>query len=441
MVVTTKERVDVGPERIVDNAQVEISSSQKEQLTESIFCRRAYKSTQEFQAAITRNEHILQRARAMSEEHVVWESLINLGIAWASHRFTKAGNYFQEASTLARNFQAPATFAYSLNQLGNWLTEAERPLEGIRLHQHALTLYQDVKDQHGIAMALFGLGNAFAALGRVNQAALYYRQGSVSFRAVNDRVGLILTLSMRSACGTQYWSHITRGASQDLAQRVLEGEEALFSAQEIGWRSGEALAFINLGLALSFSGQYGRALKDVHSGLQIATEIEYPDWQTLANLVLGAILLDLLSLDRGALPLVWRFHVQLRQINRQQRKYRQCDRHYVEARRLVDRLANTISDSDLRENFLCRAGGMITGPSEMRGDRRAFGGLTKREYEVSTLIALRQSNQEMADQLGVGKHYVEKHFASILAKLGLNSRAQVAAWVMNRQLANSSKRR
>lgn len=147
------------------------------------------------------------------------------------------------------------------------------------------------------------------------------------------------------------------------------------------------------------------------------------------------------AIDQGALPLVWRFHVQLGQMKRQQRKYRQSDRHYVEARRLVDRLANTISDPSLRENFLGRAGGMIPEPSPTRAARHAFGGLTKREFEVSTLIALRQSNQDIADQLGVAKHYIDKYFESILAKLGLNSRAQIAEWVMYRQVADNFKRR
>jgi len=49
------------------------------------------------------------------------------------------------------------------------------------------------------------------------------------------------------------------------------------------------------------------------------------------------------------------------------------------------------------------------------------------------------TEEEIADQLGVGKPYIEKYFDNILAKLGLNSRAQVAAWVINGQVLNIQK--
>jgi len=58
--------------------------------------------------------------------------------------------------------------------------------------------------------------------------------------------------------------------------------------------------------------------------------------------------------------------------------------------------------------------------------------LTKRELEVATLIARGHSNREIALQLVIAISTAERHVANILAKLDLNSRTQIVAWVLKR---------
>ncbi|RFU41339.1 LuxR family transcriptional regulator, partial [Actinomadura logoneensis] len=55
--------------------------------------------------------------------------------------------------------------------------------------------------------------------------------------------------------------------------------------------------------------------------------------------------------------------------------------------------------------------------------------LTGREREVAVLIARGLSNREIADRLAVARRTVDTAVEHILAKLGLTSRAQIAAWV------------
>jgi DNA-binding CsgD family transcriptional regulator len=55
-------------------------------------------------------------------------------------------------------------------------------------------------------------------------------------------------------------------------------------------------------------------------------------------------------------------------------------------------------------------------------------GLTRREREVARLLAAGRSNREIADTLVITEGTVEVHVKHILSKLGLRSRAQVAAW-------------
>ncbi len=58
----------------------------------------------------------------------------------------------------------------------------------------------------------------------------------------------------------------------------------------------------------------------------------------------------------------------------------------------------------------------------------APGGLTPREREIVALIAAGHSNKAIAEELVISPATAARHVANILAKLGFNSRAQVAAW-------------
>ena len=60
-------------------------------------------------------------------------------------------------------------------------------------------------------------------------------------------------------------------------------------------------------------------------------------------------------------------------------------------------------------------------------DRAGAGLLAKREAEVARLVADGLSNKEIGARLFISEHTVDSHVRSILNKLGVNSRAQIAA--------------
>ncbi len=76
-----------------------------------------------------------------------------------------------------------------------------------------------------------------------------------------------------------------------------------------------------------------------------------------------------------------------------------------------------------------RPGGLATQAAE---DATAASGLTAREQEIALLIARGLSNRGIAEELFISPATAARHVANILGKLGLNSRAQVAAWVVSR---------
>ncbi|MEV4295967.1 helix-turn-helix transcriptional regulator [Microbispora rosea] len=61
-----------------------------------------------------------------------------------------------------------------------------------------------------------------------------------------------------------------------------------------------------------------------------------------------------------------------------------------------------------------------------RGGRRDAGALSQREREVARLVALGRTNREIADVLFLSTRTVETHVATVLRKLGVRSRTQIA---------------
>ena len=61
------------------------------------------------------------------------------------------------------------------------------------------------------------------------------------------------------------------------------------------------------------------------------------------------------------------------------------------------------------------------------------GMLTPRERQVVELVASGRSNKAIAEELFISPATAARHVANILAKLGFNSRAQIAAWAADRQ--------
>ena len=63
--------------------------------------------------------------------------------------------------------------------------------------------------------------------------------------------------------------------------------------------------------------------------------------------------------------------------------------------------------------------------------------LTPREREVAALLLRGMSNRQIAEDLVITERTAETHVCRILSKLGLDSRAQIAAWVIDNGLLES----
>src|SRR5262249_54425801 len=63
------------------------------------------------------------------------------------------------------------------------------------------------------------------------------------------------------------------------------------------------------------------------------------------------------------------------------------------------------------------------------GTAAAAGLLAKREADVARLVAEGLTNKQIGARLFISERTVDSHVRSILNKLGVNSRAQIAAWI------------
>jgi DNA-binding CsgD family transcriptional regulator/Flp pilus assembly protein TadD len=137
---------------------------------------------------------------------------------------------------------------------------------------------------------------------------------------------------------------------------------------------------------------------------------------------------------------LWRIYLVLGKIYLAASRTKQAEEIFTTAREQIKVLAATIGDEDLRENFLHRATAMIPATQSLTSRQAAkqeFGGLTRRERQVAAVVAQGLSNQEIADELVVSVKTVEAHVTRILSKLGFSSRAQIAAWAVDRGLASA----
>jgi DNA-binding NarL/FixJ family response regulator len=140
---------------------------------------------------------------------------------------------------------------------------------------------------------------------------------------------------------------------------------------------------------------------------------------------------------KDILAMLWRAQASLARFYQSQRRRDEAEAVSAEAHAVISTLAASIPDASLRDNFAQRATAHLPAlppPTPLRAAKQAAAGLTAREREVATLIAQGKSNRAIADALVLSERTVAKHVENVMSKLGFSSRAQVAAWAVEKGL-------
>ncbi len=201
----------------------------------------------------------------------------------------------QAYETLGDFEQAQSDYKQALNIAQN----AHDGVEALRYHREALTIFQELHDQHGIAEALDLLGMTSYLGGDLVQGTAYYEQAIALFRELDDRHGLTSSLATLALRGPTYQTDAMVSAATSLAEVIQDTEKALQIAREIDQRPAEAYALFQLALCLGSQGEYTHAFESAQRSLEIAEEIEHQQWQTAAHTILGGMYSGLLVLPQA----------------------------------------------------------------------------------------------------------------------------------------------
>jgi class 3 adenylate cyclase/tetratricopeptide (TPR) repeat protein len=258
-----------------------------------------YETLGDFDSALADLLKALSLARRSTNRQSELQTLLDLGMLWASRDYAQTGEYFQKALELARSLGDSRSLAHSLNRVGNWYLNIDQPYQAVDYHSEALAIFESLEDQGGIAETLDLLGMSTGIGGDAFLAERYFRRAIALFRELDDRKGLASSLSNLIFRGPLLESDVVLHSSNHLSDTLGSCEEAIEIARSIYWRPGEAYGFLTLSQNLEAMGEYNRAFTAVRQGLQIAREINHRQWLTFGTSILGVIYMNVYALDIG----------------------------------------------------------------------------------------------------------------------------------------------
>jgi predicted ATPase/DNA-binding CsgD family transcriptional regulator len=371
------------------------------------------------------------------------EAEIGLRLAVALRLFWFMRGYLSEgrerlAQILAIANSSPGTRAKALDCAGFLARYQGDYAAAALLIRESLALRRSLGHSQGIADALSNLGYVSLHQGDYAAARAMYEESLGLYSALNNQQG-------RADC----LSHLGAAAfyQGDYAAARQLHEQALAIWRALGDVEGVAYALYNLGDVLLAEAEHATAAPRYTESLRAAMELEWP-WG-IASAVEGAAgLAAFHARPRAALWLAG-FAAKLRAtiaIPLAPARAQVLAQRLEPAQKALSEPARAAAWAEGEELTLEQAvaeafaelawvSADATRPHrEPQPARDDLGGLTAREREVAILIAQGLSNRAIAAALVVGVKTVEAHTSRILMKLGFSSRAQIAAWAVEKGL-------
>jgi non-specific serine/threonine protein kinase len=305
------------------------------------------------------------------------------------------------------------------------------------LGRQCLTLFRQLKDRHGMGLASVLLGRIAHSRGDHEHAWALTEESLVLFRETGDRVWTAAALSGLGLLAQD------RG---DYAQATAFYEDTLALYRELTDRYGIGWTLHYLGLVAQASGDRARARSLLRESVTLRHQIG--DAEGLAGCLEG---LAAVARSEGDLLRTARLLAAadaLREVNGtpvpvpEQAAHEAClaaARDALGEQRFAAAWAagRALSvDEAVGEALGVREPAPAAAPPVRLVTAPSAGPLSRREVEVAALIAQGLTNRQIAEELVVSEWTVDTHVRHILTKLELRSRAQVAAWTIERGLAS-----
>jgi len=406
---------------------------------------------------------VLSQPGAMARTAVRARALTGAGfLAFAQGDFPEAQRLLEESISIGREVGAAGKryLARALAALAHVRLSQGNPGDTRELARESLQLSQEVGEAWDTALALHHLGKATGELGDPLAARALLEESAALFRIAGDRQVLVLPIDTLGLVALQQGDYVGARA---------QFEEALLIAQETGAEQYHADALAHLGtVALRMGGsqqsaslyQQSLALNrvlgnregiagDLAGLAEVASLLGQPErsarlfgavekLREVGNTrisplrraeyerIVGSIRAHL---DEATFAEAWAQGCAM--------PLEQAIAFAVETKH-ESPPATVRQRTDAQEALSDLPLGTLSPRSPALSPQRVlkqhFGGLTPREREVARLVAQGKSNRAIADELVVGISTVEAHITHIFTKLGFSSRAQIAAWAVDKGL-------
>jgi ATP/maltotriose-dependent transcriptional regulator MalT len=349
------------------------------------------------------------------------------GSAWLEAALRQSGR--AEAAT-----DAAARRAKLLSEAGTFAWYRGDYEYAIMLHGEALELYRELGDDSGVDFALMCLGAQYLEKGDLERAAAFFEEALATSRRIGDRPNIANTLRNLAEVARQRGEYErAKTLGMECLSMYQEMGDELHVARTVGW----------LGLLTFWSGDdQDLAEGFLKEGLVLNREIGH--WVYVAYCQEGFAGLAGARAHGARAARLWGAAEVLRTNigappTPEARRY--YERSMAAARSQLGEAAweaafaqgMAMSAEEAAEYALSEEG-----PSERlpaggeTDDPLTIDTLTAREREVAAMVAQGMSNRQIAQELFLSEHTVKRHISKILRKLGLASRAEVAAWATER---------
>jgi predicted ATPase/DNA-binding CsgD family transcriptional regulator len=337
-----------------------------------------------------------------------------------------AAAFYEQSLALHRELENSRGTALVLNNLGVMAQLQGDNRTAVTLLEESLTLFRNMGDEPGVALSLLTLGSMAQLQGDLALARTWYEESLALFRTLGDTHGIGAVLNnlgnLASACG-------------DHAAADLFYQEAAALFRELKDQREVAACLGNLARSAWDGGNLRRAVLSCRESLAIFHTVG--DKRSIAGC------LELL----GAIASAWKAPERAVQLFAVAESLRQ-----VVGAKTTDHegslmaLRTTLGEHDFAAAW---ATGRALSLEEVIKDAFALEEaaepqapamsaranlLTRREREVAVLIASGLTNRQIAAALFIAERTADTHVEHILQKLGLHSRAQVAAWAVAQSL-------
>lgn len=344
--------------------------------------------------------------------------------------FEQAESLLGESLSLFREVNDTWGVASALLNLGTATLARGDYQRAVRLHEESLDLFRRLNDQSGVAAALYSLGLGMREQGQIGRAAALAEEALGVFRLSGDASRIAFALHLGGLVARD------RG---DYAGAATAHQESLALFRQTGDTWGVAYSLGSLGTLARMQGDHSRAVQLYQESLALRNK--HGDRWGIAECFEG--LATTAAAERQAEWAARLFGASEALRETLGTKLRLSDeadhdRAVATARSALGKrrfetawAAGRAVPPGRMVDELLEAGAPIA-PARSAGTARGAGPLSAREMEVARLVAQGMTNQQIASNLYVSPGTVATHVQHILAKLGFQSRAQIAAWAASR---------